>query len=96
MSILAAALLGHVRRTVIDSRGVVVDLGRRERLFTGAAADADTLSRRVFPFWMEDDIREWTRAAADNPLPMRLDERFVLYFMWKTQATTHTVVDDGR
>ena len=37
---MAAALLGHVRRTVIDSRGVVVDLGRRERLFTGAAADA--------------------------------------------------------
>jgi pyruvate formate-lyase/glycerol dehydratase family glycyl radical enzyme len=56
-----------------------------------SAEDADTLARRVFPFWMEDDIREWTRTAACNPLPMRLDERFVLYFLWKNYAISHTM-----
>lgn len=30
-----AALLGHVRRVVLDAAGVVVDAGRRRRLFTG-------------------------------------------------------------
>ena len=36
----AAGLVGHVRRVVIDSAGVVVDMGRKRRLFTGAARDA--------------------------------------------------------
>ncbi len=35
--IVAAALLGHVRRVVIDSAGTVIDLGRRSRVFTGPA-----------------------------------------------------------
>ena len=35
-----AALLGHVRRVVVDGAGNVVDLGRRRRLFTGAAREA--------------------------------------------------------
>ncbi len=35
-----AALIGHVRRVVIDTTGVVIDLGRRRRLFTGAARQA--------------------------------------------------------
>jgi hypothetical protein len=37
---MTTALLGHVRRVVVDSRGVTVSYGRRERLFKGAAADA--------------------------------------------------------
>ncbi|MEM9036492.1 MAG: DUF222 domain-containing protein [Actinomycetota bacterium] len=36
----AVALRGHVRRVVRDGAGVVVDLGRRQRLFTGAAREA--------------------------------------------------------
>jgi hypothetical protein len=36
----AAALVGHVRRVVIDARSNVIDLGRRQRLFTGSARDA--------------------------------------------------------
>jgi hypothetical protein len=40
---LAAALLGHVRRVVLDSAGVVIDLGRKRRLFTGAAREAAML-----------------------------------------------------
>lgn len=43
---LRAALAGHVRRVVIDSAGVVIDLGRRKRLFTGAAREAATLLLR--------------------------------------------------
>ncbi len=41
--VLRAALAGHVRRVVVDSGGVVIDLGRRQRLFTGAARDAAML-----------------------------------------------------
>lgn len=36
----AAALVGHVRRVVVDGAGTVIDLGRKRRLFTGASRDA--------------------------------------------------------
>ena len=38
-----AALQGHVRRVVFDSAGVVIELGRKRRLFTGAAREAAQL-----------------------------------------------------
>ncbi len=38
--VLRAALAGHVRRVVIDGDGVVTDLGRRQRLYTGPAREA--------------------------------------------------------
>ena len=41
--VLRAALAGHVRRVVVDAAGVVVDMGRRQRLFTGAAREAARL-----------------------------------------------------
>ena len=44
--VLRAALAGHVRRVVVDSAGVVIDLGRRKRLFTGAAREAAMLLLR--------------------------------------------------
>ena len=49
--ILAAALIGHVRRVVIDSAGTLIDLGRRQRLFTGAAREAVMLhaKRCIWP-----------------------------------------------
>ncbi|MBX3286901.1 MAG: DUF222 domain-containing protein [Actinobacteria bacterium] len=40
----AAALVGHVRRVVIGADGVVTDLGRRSRVFTGPAKLAVRLS----------------------------------------------------
>lgn len=43
---LAAALTGHVRRVVLDTAGVVIDLGRRSRLFTGSSRDAVLLGDR--------------------------------------------------
>ena len=39
-----AALIGRIRRVVVDSAGRVIDLGRRSRLFTGAAREAVLLS----------------------------------------------------
>ncbi len=36
LDMVIAARLGHVRRVVLNSAGVVVDLGRKQRLFTGA------------------------------------------------------------
>jgi hypothetical protein len=39
-AMIAAALVGHVRRVVLDAAGVIVDLGRRQRLLTGAAREA--------------------------------------------------------
>ncbi|WCO68176.1 DUF222 domain-containing protein [Iamia majanohamensis] len=41
----AQALVGHVRRVVVGADGVVIDMGRRRRLFTGAAALAVKLQR---------------------------------------------------
>lgn len=41
--VLRAALEGHVRRVVVDSASRVIDLGRSQRLFTGAARDAAML-----------------------------------------------------
>lgn len=34
-----AAIIGHVRRVVVDSAGVVIDAGRKRRLFTGVARE---------------------------------------------------------
>ena len=41
--VLRAVLAGHVRRVVVDSQGVVIDMGRKTRLFTGAAREAAKL-----------------------------------------------------
>ena len=38
-----ASIIGQVRRVVIDSDGVIIDLGRRSRVFTGSARDAAVL-----------------------------------------------------
>jgi hypothetical protein len=44
-AMLGAALCGQVRRIVMDSCGRVLDVGRRRRLFTGAARAAIRLTR---------------------------------------------------
>ena len=38
--VVVAACVGHVRRVVLDSAGVIIDLGRKQRLFTGVLRDA--------------------------------------------------------
>ncbi|MGB8858974.1 MAG: HNH endonuclease signature motif containing protein, partial [Ilumatobacteraceae bacterium] len=42
--VLVAAAMGHVRRVVVDSAGVVVDAGRKQRLFTGALRELVLMS----------------------------------------------------
>jgi hypothetical protein len=42
-AVLGAALIGHVRRVVVDAKGTVIDLGTRQRLFTGSARAAALL-----------------------------------------------------
>lgn len=37
--VIAASIIGHVRRVVVDAAGVVVDAGRKRRLFTGTARE---------------------------------------------------------
>jgi hypothetical protein len=37
VEVAAVMLAGHVRRVVLDSGGVVIDLGRKQRLFAGSA-----------------------------------------------------------
>jgi Domain of unknown function (DUF222) len=39
----AASLVGHVRRVLLGPDGVIIDLGRRARTFTGSARDAALL-----------------------------------------------------
>ena len=41
--VLQAALHGHVRRVIVDGNGVVLDMGRKRRLFKGAARVAAKL-----------------------------------------------------
>jgi hypothetical protein len=74
--VLAAALCGHVRRVVFDTAGVVIDLGRRSRLFTGGARDAVLLGDR-WCLWPGCDLRSgrcqtdhtqpWAHAGPTNP-----------------------------
>ncbi|MCP4682113.1 MAG: formate acetyltransferase, partial [Desulfobacterales bacterium] len=52
------------------------------------------LHHEVYPYWMEKrSFREWVRDKYNNPLCQQLDERFAVYFMWKTVALSHTIPD---
>ena len=64
---LAAALTGHVRRVVFDTAGVVIDLGRRSRLFTGSSRDAVMLGDR-WCLWPGCDLRTG-RCQTDHTTP---------------------------
>ncbi|MCJ7714966.1 MAG: pyruvate formate lyase family protein, partial [Anaerolineales bacterium] len=58
-----------------------------------APEDADILNFEVFPYWMDRNIREYCRKKYNNPISQQLEERFVLYFMMKNNAISHTVPD---
>ena len=70
-----AALWGHIRRVVVESNGVVVDMGRRSRVFTGATREAVMLGAThcVWPGCLTplrncqaDHLTAWARAGATN------------------------------
>lgn len=73
--ILAAALIGHIRRVVVDSAGVIIDLGRKRRLFTGNQRQAVlmTSARCIWPGCDQpsgrcqaDHLHEWQHNGATN------------------------------
>ena len=64
---IVAAAMGHVRRVVLDSAGVAVDVGRKQRLFTGALREAVMLAshRCVWPGCYQPA----SKCEADHVLP---------------------------
>ncbi|MFW6237247.1 MAG: pyruvate formate lyase family protein, partial [Desulfosudaceae bacterium] len=57
---------------------------------------AAVLHNEVFPFWLHRNFREWVRENKDYPLCQKIDERFAAYFLWKTVALSHTILDYPR
>ncbi|MBM4446380.1 MAG: formate acetyltransferase [Chloroflexi bacterium] len=51
----------------------------------------EILHHYVFPYWMKRNFREWVREKYNRPLSQMLDERFAVYFLWKTVAMSHTI-----
>jgi hypothetical protein len=72
---ISALIWGKLRRVIVDSTGVVLDRGRTQRLFTGAARDT-VLKSSTRCFWPGCDIRsgrchadhltEWTHHGPTN------------------------------
>lgn len=54
-------------------------------------SSADILNRIVFPFWVDKNIREWARKVYRNPVCQQLEEKWVLFFLWKVAAISHTI-----
>ncbi|MBI5550669.1 MAG: pyruvate formate lyase family protein [Desulfobacterales bacterium] len=57
-----------------------------------APETVEALHRRIFPFWLRRNFREWVRDNKAYPLCQKLDERFAACFLWKTVALSHTIV----
>ena len=53
----------------------------------------EILHHSVFPFWVHRNFKEWVRETYHSPLCQSLDDRFAVYFLWKTAALSHTVLD---
>ncbi|MFA5787652.1 MAG: pyruvate formate lyase family protein, partial [Actinomycetota bacterium] len=51
------------------------------------------LHQDVFPYWVNRNFREWVRARHGEPVCQQLDDRFAVYFAWKTAALSHTIPD---
>ena len=72
---LVAAAMGHVRRVVMNSAGVVTDMGRKQRLFTGALREAVLMHARrcIWPGCHQpsahcdaDHLLPWANAGPTN------------------------------
>lgn len=57
---------------------------------------AELLHHEIFPFWMHRNFREDLRRRFDDPLCLKVDERFVGYFVWKSVGISHTIPDFKR
>jgi len=93
----AASLLGHVRRVVVGADGVIVDLGRRSRLFTGSARTAavlqaalDDAGRCLWPGCIHrrcqiDHVQEWVADDGDTDVA-NSDPLCGRHNRWKTRG----------
>ena len=55
--------------------------------------DAEVLHREVFPYWTSRNFREYVRRVFDYPDSLKIDERWVYYFVWKSVGISHTIPD---
>ncbi len=51
------------------------------------------LHDEVFPYWVHRNFKEWVREKFGNPLCQQIDERFAVYFDWKSVTISHTIPD---
>ncbi|HPA71772.1 MAG TPA: pyruvate formate lyase family protein [Spirochaetota bacterium] len=58
--------------------------------------DIEILHREVFPFWIGRTIKDYVRTNKNSPLCMKIDERWVYYFAWKSVGISHTIPDYPR
>jgi hypothetical protein len=74
--VVLASLQGHVRRVVMNSAGVVIEMGRKQRLFTGAAREAAKLMATscdhpgcgvAVTFAQVDHVIEWSEDGTTDP-----------------------------
>jgi formate C-acetyltransferase len=74
-------------RTIADRKLNPNDISRE---------DIEILNHEVFPYWMDRNVREYCRRQNGNPVSQQLEERFVLYFMMKNNAISHTIPNFGK
>jgi len=53
----------------------------------------DILHHEIFPYWANRNFKEWVREKYDCPLCQQIDERFAIYFIWKSVTISHTIPD---
>ena len=56
-----------------------------------SSEEAEKLDLEIFPYWQNRTVREYCRQKFSYPLSQQLDERFVLYFLMKSNAISHTI-----
>jgi formate C-acetyltransferase len=56
-----------------------------------AESDKEELNLKIFPYWLERNILEYTRSRYSNPASMRLFERIVFFLAGKAGGVSHTV-----
>ena len=99
---LRALLTGHIRRVVIDSRGVVINHGTKQRLFTGPARAAAMLlattcthpgCRLPARFCEVDHIDEWANGGTTDQhnaaIQCGAHNRFKHQQRWTTRRDQH-------
>ena len=51
------------------------------------------LHHEVFPYWANRNFKEWVRGKYNRPLCQKIDERYAVYFDWKSVTISHTIPD---